>query len=76
LSDAARLRAAIGRIAVPTPAGDVTLTASFGVTVAARGVRADAESMVRAADSALYRAKNNGRDRVEFEALAEALAVR
>ena len=54
---AERLRAAVGDIRDPLP-----LTASFGV--AAYAPRMGADGLVKAADEALYEAKNSGRDRV------------
>jgi diguanylate cyclase (GGDEF)-like protein len=75
VSHAERLRAAVARVAVRTSTGELRVTASFGVTVAGRGSRADVQSLIHAADSALYRAKAKGRDRVEFEPLIEVLAT-
>lgn len=66
-SHAERLRLAFSRIVVRAPDGrEVRCAASFGVTVVGPGARADAESAIRTADSALYAAKGAGRDRVEF----------
>ena len=58
---AERLRAAVA--ASPVAATGSTVTASFGVTELARG-REDWESAMRRADAALYRAKDEGRNRV------------
>lgn len=58
---AERLRSAIAR--EPMPAIGRRVTASLGVTQLARG-REDWESAMRRADAALYRAKDEGRDRV------------
>jgi diguanylate cyclase (GGDEF)-like protein len=57
---ASRLREAVER-ARP---GDLTLTMSLGVAAAA-GSEVSGESLIRAADEALYRAKAGGRNRVE-----------
>ncbi len=57
---ASRLREAVDR-ARP---GDLALTMSLGVAAAA-GSEVSGESLIRAADEALYRAKSGGRNRVE-----------
>jgi diguanylate cyclase (GGDEF)-like protein len=67
VSHAERLRTAISRAVVK--AGneqEVSITASFGVTVVERNSTPTVEAMVQAADTALYRAKDSGRDKVEF----------
>jgi diguanylate cyclase (GGDEF)-like protein/PAS domain S-box-containing protein len=51
--------------ATPVEAGDWRLTASFGVAQAAPGE--SAADLLKRLDSALYRAKAQGRDRVEIE---------
>ena len=70
---AERMREAIERMRVPTVGGDgyLTVTASFGVA-SIPGSAMDKESMVAAADGALYRAKRAGKNRVER---ADAVAV-
>jgi two-component system, cell cycle response regulator len=61
---AERLRRRVEATAFPSPAGELAVTISVGAAVAGDGAR-DAESLVRAADEALYRAKSGGRNRVE-----------
>ena len=57
------LRGAIERLAMPHSQSSLGLvTVSIGVAVAEHGREHDAESLVRAADDALYRAKNAGRN--------------
>lgn len=60
---AERLREAVAALAVPTGAGSLRVTASFGVA----GMRRDSTevaAMLQAADAALYEAKRSGRNRV------------
>jgi two-component system, cell cycle response regulator len=57
-----RLRTAIADHPIPTDAGDLSLTISFGVSVWREGSSAD--DLLGAADDALYRAKRAGRNRV------------
>lgn len=66
VSHAERLRLALQRSEVTTPSGPIHFTASVGVTVIEPGTHDDAETAIRAADSAMYAAKHAGRDRVEF----------
>ena len=76
VSHAERLRAAIARVAVETPHGSVSPTCSFGVVVAGRQSSFDAGELIEAVDVALYKAKQNGRNRVEvgqLGSLASAL---
>lgn len=60
-----RMRTAIAAAAVETAAGAIPITASFGVAVAAWEMPADADGLVHAADMALYRAKDAGRNQVK-----------
>ncbi len=60
---AERLRSAVA--AVTVPGHPVTVTTSVGVAQAMPGM-SDHSALVTAADSALYLAKNSGRNRVEF----------
>lgn len=61
---AERLRSGL---ALVTTSADVTVTASFGVATFPYDA-AGPDQLVRAADTALYRAKSGGRDRVEVAA--------
>jgi diguanylate cyclase (GGDEF)-like protein len=62
---AERVRKRIEALEVPVLDGDGTLkvTASFGAASLARAPGADKDSLVAAADSALYRAKRSGKNR-------------
>jgi len=62
---AERLRAAIARAPVETTAGAVALTVSLGIASTSEAPEANADTLLRAADAMLYRAKQAGRDRVE-----------
>ncbi|GAB1597110.1 GGDEF domain-containing protein [Lysobacter claricitrinus] len=69
---AERLRAAI--CDTPIPAIGRAVTASFGVSELMRG-REDWEAAMRRADAALYRAKDEGRNRVVAMSAAQTVAV-
>ncbi|MEI8082245.1 MAG: diguanylate cyclase, partial [Actinomycetes bacterium] len=58
---AEKVRAAVAH-PVPIGTGQVTLTLSVGVALATPGI--EARRLLRNADSALYEAKNTGRDRI------------
>jgi diguanylate cyclase (GGDEF)-like protein len=68
---AERLRKTIGDELMDTPAGMIAVTMSLGVAVSGKEKRQDVKSHVHAADLALYRAKTNGRNRVEFASVDE-----
>ena len=58
-----RLRAAIAQ--TPMDAGGISLPITISVGVAITGPGATPDALIAAADAALYRAKENGRNRVE-----------
>jgi two-component system, cell cycle response regulator len=62
-----RMRACVSGTPVDTEAGSIPVTISIGLATQHAGGSEDAmgEELVRAADSALYAAKANGRNRVE-----------
>jgi diguanylate cyclase (GGDEF)-like protein len=62
---AERLRSCISMEGIDTPEGMIPVTISLGVASSGTEVRWDVHSLVKAADTALYKAKENGRNRVE-----------
>jgi two-component system cell cycle response regulator len=62
---AERLRLCVGTDSVDTSEGMIPVTISFGVAANSKDRKKDADSLVKAADAALYRAKEKGRNRVE-----------
>ena len=66
ISVSERLRVAVKDIKVPGKEGVIVVSASFGVA-AVRQDEKDFDELLKRADKALYRAKMNGRDRVEYE---------
>jgi len=62
---AERLRTAIGQAPVDTAKGMIPISISLGIAVCSGKIGADLTSLVKAADQALYRAKENGRTRTE-----------
>jgi two-component system cell cycle response regulator len=73
LAQAERLLQAIGSEPVEIENGRLHITASIGATSMAPGVSAD--KLIQIADDALYRAKRNGRNRVELISAASCLAA-
>ena len=61
---AERCRAALERAGVPPEGGVLHITASFGVATCPESNVASLDDLVGLADQALYRAKNDGRNRV------------
>src|SRR5262249_21572628 len=61
-----RIREAIAQNPFATPQGPIGLTTSLGVAAVRAGSGLSANALLAAADAALYRAKNRGRDRVEL----------
>ena len=65
-----RLRATVANSPIPTAAGDIPITISFGVKLAAAG---DTEAeLLAAADRALYQAKVRGRNQVRLASAASS----
>jgi diguanylate cyclase (GGDEF)-like protein len=63
---AERIREGLAAIPISTPDTQILVTASFGVTASHGTPEEDVDSLLRAADTALYRAKKEGRNRVVF----------
>ncbi len=63
---AERIRHAIESQSVRTDAGDVSMTLSLGVAASDPSRPLDARQLIQAADEALYRAKERGRNRSEL----------
>ncbi len=63
---AERIQRQIGGAPFVTEAGALPLTFSAGIACSQPGARDAAERLLASADAALYRAKDGGRDRIEF----------
>lgn len=62
---AERLRLAVCSESIDTPEGLIPVTISLGVVSCSMDKKGNADFFIKAADEALYRAKENGRNRVE-----------
>jgi diguanylate cyclase (GGDEF)-like protein len=63
---AERVRIILSSERIDTPEGKIAVTISLGLSACGSDRRQDADSLVKAADEALYKAKKNGRNRVEL----------
>lgn len=63
---AERIRSCICEKPIAIPEGIVPVTTSLGITVTDPATQMDLESLIQVADTALYKAKASGRNRVEF----------
>jgi len=68
---AERLRESINSRTIPLAEGSIPATLSLGVAAIDQATESDFHSLLTAADAALYRAKNNGRNRVEVATASE-----
>lgn len=68
-----RIRTLFQQEPLDLPEAQLTLTLSAGVAALESNLSADAEALIRAADRALYRAKSQGRNRVEMATDTELL---
>ena len=68
LNLAQRLRSSLDQKPIDLPEGLLPLTCSLGVAIGGLASKDNSDSLLRAADAALYRAKANGRNRIELAA--------
>lgn len=73
---AERLRVSIGAQPIQTREGGIAVTVSVGIAVGARLPQANGDSLLAAADSAMYAAKAAGRNRVELVAVSGRQAAK
>lgn len=70
---AERLRQSLSREPMVTGEGAFSVTMSFGLATTDGTAYSDVDSLIRAADEALYQAKNLGRNRVEAQSSVASL---
>jgi two-component system, cell cycle response regulator len=75
LALAERIRSIVESKPVVTQAGEVSVTVSLGAAVTTSTRNADPQMLLRLADQALYRAKDNGRNRCELAAAPVSTAL-
>ncbi|MBB6185404.1 GGDEF domain-containing protein [Oleiagrimonas soli] len=75
LKMAERLRVEVAAMAPPDEAPDLKVTVSIGVAALGPGAEATLDEALRMADGALYRAKRNGRNRIECADASDAVAT-
>lgn len=66
LAAAGRIRSSIRSHAIPLGSAEITITVSIGAALIRKAAACSAAQLVNLADACLYRAKQNGRDRIEF----------
>ena len=72
---AERVRGVLSATPVFTPAAQLLITVSAGISAAPVEGKSEATSLIDAADRALYRAKQLGRNRVERDQLKKATSI-
>lgn len=65
LGVAERIRKSIAEKPIPSPGGDIQITVSLGIAATSGSNRFETQQLLQMADDALYRAKQNGRNRSE-----------